>query len=128
MNAYRITNTTSGLTLGDYTGATAEDAGVAMLRDAGYPGATAEDIDDDLEIVEVTRWTHMVDEARAMGLTVRGDCIYLIDGGRDADSVYLTEYGMGEIGLCEYDCQRCPVSERETVAGLLAAVRSEVNL
>lgn len=127
MPTYRITNMSSGLTLGDYTADSAEEAGVAMLRDAGYPGATAEDIDADVEIVEVTRWTRMVDEARAMDLPVRNDCIYLIDGGRDAESVYLTEHGMGEIGLCEYDCQRRPVSERETVAGLLAAVQSEAN-
>lgn len=53
MTTYRITNTTSGLTLGDYRADSAEEAGVAMLRDAGYPGATAEDIDNDIEIVEV---------------------------------------------------------------------------
>lgn len=77
--------------------------------------------------IEGTRWTRMVDEARAMELPVRNDCIYLIDGGRDAESVYLTEHGMSEIGLCEYDCQRRPVSERETLAGLLASARSEAN-
>lgn len=53
MKTYRITNTTSGLTLGDYAADSAEDAGVAMLRDAGYPGATTEDIDNDIEIVEL---------------------------------------------------------------------------
>lgn len=55
MTTYRITNTTSGLHIGDYEASSAEEAGVAMLRDAGYADATADDLDSDLEIVEAPK-------------------------------------------------------------------------
>lgn len=50
---FQITNTKSGADLGLYEADTAETAGLAMLRDAGYPNATVADLDSDLVIAEV---------------------------------------------------------------------------
>lgn len=58
MNTYRITNMTSGLTLGDYEGATSADALDTMARDAGYADhaamcAVTESDGSDLRVREV---------------------------------------------------------------------------
>lgn len=53
MTTFRITNTKSGLTLGDYEAESADGAFVAMMRDAGYPDATIDDKEPGVEVDEV---------------------------------------------------------------------------
>jgi len=64
MSIYHIYNRTSGEDMGEYRGETAMDAVEAMARDAGYASvadaaavldSTAEELIDDLDLVEITR-------------------------------------------------------------------------